>query len=175
MAFTREYIRKLAKESGIELPKEFEDGLVSEHLTARDAYAENKVKTALEENKPDEQTPVKDSEEYKKLKKEFDTYKTDIANKETAAAKEKAVRAYFEGKNITGKNLELAMRGSGSEIASLEMDGDKIKDSTALDALVSGVYAGLVSTTTTKGADTANPPANNPTEKDPFLAGFDGD
>lgn len=114
-------------------------------------------------------------EKYEALKAEFETYKTDVTAKETKAAKEAAARAYFEAKNITGKNLELAMRGSGSEIAALEMDGDKIKDSTALDALVSGVYSGLVSTTVTKGAQTANPPANNPTEKDPFLEGFDGD
>ena len=42
------------------------------------------------------------------------------------------------------------------------MDGDKIKDTAALDALISGTFSGLVSTTTTKGASTSNPPANNP-------------
>ncbi len=175
MAFTREFIRTLAKESGVELPKEFEDGLVSEHLTARDAYAGTKVKEALEENKPAAQTPVKDSAEYKALEQEFNTFKTDVANKEAKIAKEKAVRAYFEGKNITGKNLELAIRGSGAEIAALEMDGETIKDTTALDGLVDSVFSDLVTTTTTKGAETATPPANNPTEKDPFLEGFDGD
>ena len=40
MAFTRSTIRSLAKESGVEIPKEFEDALVAEHLTARYAYAE---------------------------------------------------------------------------------------------------------------------------------------
>ena len=43
MAFTRSTIRNLAKDSGVELPKELEDALVSEHLTARDAYAEEQV------------------------------------------------------------------------------------------------------------------------------------
>ena len=42
----------------------------------------------------------------------------------------------------------------------LEMDGDKIKDSSSLDALISGTYKSLVSTTSTKGSNPANPPAN---------------
>ena len=40
MAFTRATIRNLAKESGVEIPKELEDALVTEHLNARNAYAE---------------------------------------------------------------------------------------------------------------------------------------
>ena len=80
--------------------------------------------------------------------------------KESKAAKEKAVRAYFESKNITGANLDLAMRGCVEEMAALEMDGDKIKDTKSLDALVDGTYKGLVSTTQTHGANPANPPAN---------------
>ena len=42
----------------------------------------------------------------------------------------------------------------------MELDGDKIKDTSALDELVKGTFSGLISTTTTRGADTANPPAN---------------
>ncbi len=79
--------------------------------------------------------------------------------KETKAAKESAVRAYYEGKGITGKALEVAMRGSGAEIEAVELENGKIKDSKALDALVAGDFSGLVSTTTTKGAETATPPA----------------
>ena len=92
----------------------------------------------------------------------FETYKSDIIKKESKAAKEKAVRAYFESKNITGANLDLAMRGCGEEMATLEMDGEKIKDTKRLDALVEGTYKGLVSTTQTKGANPANPPATPP-------------
>lgn len=99
-------------------------------------------------------------EKYENVKKELDEYKAEVSTKEAKAAKERAVRAYYEGKGITGKALDIAMRGSGEEIAALEMDGDRIKDTTALDELVQGTFAGLVSTTTTKGADTATPPTN---------------
>lgn len=165
MAFTRATIRNLAKESGVELPKELEDALVSEHLTARDAYAEEQVKAELAKQPEQKAVNVKDSEEYKTLKKSFDDYKAEIASKQAKEAKEKAVRAFYESKGITGKNLEIAMRGSRAEIDGIELDGDKIKDASALDALVKGDFSGLVATTTKKGADTANPPANNGGDK----------
>ena len=161
MGFTREFVRKTAKECGIELPKEFENALMDEHIAARDSYAEAQVKEALENNKPAEQPKVKDTDEYKKLKKEFDDYKAEISGKEAKAAKERAARAFFEGKGITGKSLDIAMRGSSAEIDALELDGDKIKDTSALDALVKDTYSGLVSTTTMRGAHTATPPANS--------------
>ena len=100
-------------------------------------------------------------EKYEKVKKDFDDYKAEVSTKEAKAAKEKAVRAYYESKGITGKSLDIAIRGSGAEIDALELDGDKIKDTSALDELVKGTFSGLVSTTETRGAQTSNPPANN--------------
>ena len=99
-------------------------------------------------------------EKYEKEHSAFEAFKTDITAKESKAAKEKAVRAYFESKNITGANLDLAMRGCGEEMAALELENGKIKDTKSLDALMDGTYKGLISTTRTKGADPANPPAN---------------
>lgn len=37
------------------------------------------------------------------------------------------------------------MRGCGEEMNALEMDGEKIKDTKSLDALIEGTYKGLVS------------------------------
>ena len=84
-------------------------------------------------------------EKYEKEHSDFEAYKSGVTAKESKAAKEKAVRAYFESKNITGANLDLAMRGCGEEMAALELDGEKIKDTKSLDALVDGTYKGLVS------------------------------
>lgn len=99
-------------------------------------------------------------EKYEKVKKDLDDYKAEVSGREAKAAKEKAVRAYYEGKGITGKSLDIAIRGSSAEIDALELDGDKIKDTSSLDELVNGTFSGLISTTTTKGADTATPPTN---------------
>lgn len=102
---------------------------------------------------------------YEKEHSDFETFKSNITAKETKAAKEKAVRAFFESKNITGANLDLAMRGCGEEMAALELDGDKIKDTKGLDALLSGAYKGLVSTMQQQGANPANPPAGTPAKR----------
>lgn len=100
-------------------------------------------------------------DKHDKLRKEYDDYKNEQTAKETRAAKEKAVRAYYESKNITGTSLDIAMKASGDEINSVELD-DKgaIKDTAALDALVDGTLSGLVSTTKITGVNTPNPPAN---------------
>ena len=98
--------------------------------------------------------------EHKAIVKEYEQYKAGIAAKETKAAKEAAVRSYYKSKGITGKALDVAMRGSTAEIDAAELDGDKIKDLKPFDDLVTGDFAGLVGTTTTTGANTATPPAN---------------
>lgn len=84
-------------------------------------------------------------EKYEAEKKAHADFKAEIAAKETKATKEKAVREYFTSKNIEGGNLNIAMRSSSAEIDAVELGEDgKIKDTAALDALISGDYAGLV-------------------------------
>ena len=80
--------------------------------------------------------------------------------KEARAAKKAVVRAYYEQKGIVGKALDIAMKGSDAEIDALELDGGGVKDYGAIDALIGGLFAGLVSTTTTIGANTPTPPVN---------------
>ena len=160
MAFTRATIRNLAKESGVEIPKELEDALVSEHLTARNAYAEEQVKAELEKQPPAKAENVKDSEEYKALKADFDKYKAEVAEKETKAAKEAAYRAILKDANLSEKGIEKAMKYAEWDKIELGEDGklkganDHIKDARE-------EWAEYVTTTTTTGAKTSNPPANN--------------
>lgn len=95
---------------------------------------------------------------YEKEHKDFQDYKAGIEAKESAAAKEKAARAYFQGKGIPAESMALVIRGAKAEIDGLELDGEKIKDSKALDDLLNGDYKGLIGKTTTKGTDTQTPP-----------------
>ena len=101
------------------------------------------------------------------LQQQFDQYKAEVAAKESQAQKLAAARAYYQGKNITGKALEIAIRGSGPEIDGLELENGKIKDTSALDALVQGDFAGLVSQTETQGAVTETPPAGDKDDSQP--------
>lgn len=96
---------------------------------------------------------------YEKEHKDFQAYKTGIEAKESAAAKEKAARAYFQGKGIPAESMALVIRGAKAEIDSLTLDGETIKDTAALDGLLSGDYKGLIGKTTTKGTETQTPPS----------------
>ena len=160
MAFTRATIRNLAKDSGVELPKELEDALVSEHLTARDAYAEEQVKAELAKQPTEKAGNVKDSEEYKTLKKSFDDYKAEVAAKETKAAKEAAYRAILKDANLSEKGIEKAIKYAEWDKIELETDG-KLKGASDHIKAAKEEWAEYVTTTTTTGAKTSNPPANN--------------
>lgn len=160
MAFTRATLRNLAKESGVELPKEFEDALISEHTTARDAYAEEQVKAELAKQPTEKAGNVKDSEEYKTLKQSFDDYKAEVAAKETKAAKEAAYRAILKDANLSEKGVEKAIKYAEWDKIELEADG-KLKGASDHIKAVKEEWAEYVTTTTTTGAKTSNPPANN--------------
>ena len=160
MAFTRATIRNLAKESGVEIPKELEDALVSEHLTARDAYAEEQVKAELAKQPTEKAGNVKDSEEYKTLKQSFDDYKAEVAAKETKAAKEAAYRAILKDANLSEKGIEKAVKYAEWDKIELEADG-KLKGASDHIKAAKEEWAEYVTTTTTTGAKTSTPPANN--------------
>ena len=163
--FSRAEIRKIV---GDDCTDEIENALIALHLGVVDplkddldkAKAEqaelDKLKAELEEAKKD----AVFKEKYEKEHNDFEDYKKTILQKEQGAVKEKAVRAYFESKGISGANLEIAMRGSSQEVARVEMDGDKIKDTKAFDELINGTFKGLVSTNGMAGANPANPPSN---------------
>ena len=160
MAFTRATIRNLAKESGVEIPKEFEDALVSEHLTARDAYAEEQEKAELEKQPATKAENVKDSEEYKALKADFDKYKAEVTEKETKAAKEAAYRAILKDANLSEKGIEKAVKYAEWDKIELDADG-KLKGANDHIKAAREEWAEYVTTTTTTGAKTSTPPANN--------------
>ena len=165
MAMTRKALKAMGLtdeqiDSIIEMHTETVDGLKDKLKAAEDkANKLDDVQKELDGLKANSGDDYK--AKYEKEHNDFEAYKKGVTEKETKAAKEKAVKAYFEGKNITGANLDIAMRGCRDEIGAIELDGDKIKDTAALDALVSGTFAGLVVTKSVQGAQTANPPANN--------------
>ena len=166
MALTRKSLKAMGLtdeqvDSIIEMHSETVDGLKEQVKTYKaDAEKLPNVQKELDDLKAMGDGGYKDK--YEKEHKAFEDYKADVNAKESKAAKEKAVRAYFESKNITGSNLDLAMRGCGEEMAALVMDGDKIKDTTSLDALIDGAYKSLVYTERVQGANPATPPENPP-------------
>lgn len=167
MPFSREFIRNAAKESGVEIPKELEDALVQEHIRTRDAYAETQVNTYKSEH-PEGQPPnVKDSKEYKDLKKEFEDYKRDQDAAKTKDAKATAYTALLKAANVPEKRIPAIIKLT--DLDALELD-DKggLKGSDKLTEDIKTEWAGVIPTTTVEGAETVDPPENNPAGgKDP--------
>lgn len=166
MALTRKFLKAMGIEDEkidqiVDAHTETVDGLKNELKAAQEkANKLDGVEKELNELKAKGEDGYK--EKYEKEHKAFEDYKNDVTAKQTKAAKEAAAKAYFEAKNITGANLSIAMRGARDEINGIELDENgKIKDAKALDELVAGEYAGLIVSTSTKGAKTATPPANN--------------
>lgn len=162
MAFTREFIRKLARESEIELPKEFIDGLMTEHANVRDGYAEEQVKAALANQPKPKPT---DSEEYKALQKKFDDekaahdkLKTEVATKETNGKKSDALKAMLKAAGYSEKGVDKIAK-YGNYLDGIELDENgSIKNSDALIKTISGEWGEYIETKTATGAQTATPP-----------------
>lgn len=167
MALTRKFLTALGVEAEkideiINAHTETVDALKSE----RDGYKAEAdklpgVQKQLDDLKADVKANYVPKADADKIKTDFDAYKADVEKKARDAAKTAAARAYFEGNGIRGNSLEIAMRGSGKEIDGLELDGDgkTIKDTKALDDLISDTYAGLVTKETVTPFTAPTPPA----------------
>lgn len=170
MAFTRKFLSAM----GIEADKV--DEIINAHIEVVDGLKEerdnfkkdadkladvekelNKAKEKLAKNGEGE-TVAK--EDYDKLKKEYDEYKADITAKNTRTEKENAFRELLKSVGVSEKRFNAIIKVS--DIDGLELDKDgKIKDAEKHTENVKSEWADFIETTTTTGAKTATPPANN--------------
>lgn len=146
-------------DSIIEMHTETVDGL-KDKLKAAEAKAADYDDVVKERDDLKAKSGDDFKKKYEDEHKAFAAYKKDVETKATMEAKQKAVRAYLESKGITGANLEIAMRGVKDEINAAEVDGDKLKDTAALDALIGGDFKSLIVTQSKQGVPAANPPKN---------------
>lgn len=163
MALTRKSLKAMGLsdeqiDSVIDMHSETVDALKAQIATAESKAADyDAIKAQLDALKGD-------GSDYKaKFEAEhaaFEEYKQGIAEKDALAARETAVRAYFESKGITGANLDIAMRGATKEIGAVSVKDGNIEDTKVLDDLVAGTYAGLVVTNEAHGVQTSTPPAS---------------
>jgi hypothetical protein len=103
-------------------------------------------------------------EKYESEHKAFEDYKTSVAAEKTTAAKEKALETALKKVGIADKRLQSVARlckGDGL-LDKLELDEKgAIKDSDKLENSLKESYSDYIVTTSTQGANTANPPANS--------------
>lgn len=170
MAFTRKFLSAM----GIEADKV--DEIINAHIEVVDGLKEERDNFKKDAEKladvEKELTKAKEKiakngdgetvskEDYDNLKKEYDDYKADITAKNTRTEKENAFRELLKSVGVSEKRFNAIIKVS--DIDGLELDKDgKIKDAEKHTENVKSEWADFIETTTTKGANTANPPANN--------------
>ena len=175
--------RKMLKAMGIEEEKieqiieahaETVDTLKEQRDTFKaDADKLSEVQKELGEAKKSLEDAGKDSYKvkYEAVKEEFEKYKTDVENKEKHTAKESAYRDMLKAAGVSEKRIDSVLKVSDVDGVELDKNG-KIKDESKYVDNVKSEWADFIVTQSTQGANTATPPTNNQSAKDPFIEGF---
>lgn len=137
--------------------KEERDGYKADADKLADVQKElDKAKKAAKDD--GEETVLKS--EYDALKTEYDKYKGEITAEKERNAKETAYRELLKAAGVSEKRISAVVKVTDIDGIELDKDG-KIKDADKRTESVKTEWADFIETTTTKGANTANPPANN--------------
>lgn len=149
MALTRKFLKALnvedaAIEEIITAHTEVLEAVKSERDEERKKAAKaDELKAELDALKKDIGEKYVTKETYDKAVKDLADYKADVDNKAKASAIDKALRAYLTENKITGNNQDIAVMAMSEITKTLELDGEKIKDTKALDELIGGKFKGM--------------------------------
>ena len=159
--------RKMLKAMGIE--EEKIDQIIEAHTETVDGFKEKlndyKDKAEKYDGVKKELDELKEGgddwqKKYEKEHSDFEAYKTDVTAKETKRTKEHAIREFYKGVGVSEKRLDAVMKVTDFDSFELDKDG-KIKDADKHTETAKSEWADFIETTTTRGANTATPPANN--------------
>ena len=170
MALTRKFLKAMGIEEEkidqiIEAHAETTDALKAErdeYKADADKLADvqkelNKAKDTIAKQGDGEVVPKSD---YDKIKKEYDDYKAGIDAEKTHNAKETAYRNLLKAAGVSEKRISAVVKVTDIDGIELDKDGN-IKDADERTTNIKTEWADFIETTTTHGAKTANPPANN--------------
>lgn len=160
--------RKLLK--GMGLTDEQIDTVIEAHTETTDALKHERDSYKTDADKlPEVQRELDDlkaaddggyQEKYEKEHADFEAYKADQAKKEARTAKENAFRNLLRAAGISEKRVESVLRVSDIDGVELDENG-AVKDADKLTESVRSEWSDFIVSTSTKGADTSNPPENN--------------
>lgn len=167
MALTRKFLTAL----GIDADKI--DEIISAHSETvdalkaeRDQYKDDSGKLAEVTKERDKYKKLAEDAEkdpfkvkYEALKEDFETYKTEQKNKETAEQKKNAMRALLKEIGVAEKRIDAVMRVTDLSAITVDEDG-KIEGASDLKKSLKDEWADFIQTTQTKGADVATPPTS---------------
>lgn len=94
--------------------------------------------------------------EQKKVQKEFEDYKADVASKELAARKRSAYRDLLKATGVSEKRLDTVLKVT--DLSGIELDEDgKIKDIEKYEDGIKSEWSDFIGTVSEQGAKVSNP------------------
>lgn len=166
--FTRKYLTSIGiEEDKIDLIMEKHSEVVTEIKDERDKYKVEAEKlpdvqkqlSELQEdakNNSDDKYKVK----YDALKEDFEEYKKGVTAKETKSKKESAYTKLLKAAGVSEKRISAILKVTNFDDIELDENGDA-KEADKLTESIKSEWSDFISTTSTQGANVANPPANN--------------
>lgn len=167
MALTRKFLTAL----GIDADKI--DEIISAHSETvdalkaeRDQYKDDAGKLAETTKERDKYKKLAEDAEkdpykvkYEALKEDFDAYKTEQKNRETAEQKNQALKALLKEIGVAEKRIDAVIKVTDMSEIKLDETG-KIEGASDLKKAMKAEWADFIQTTQTKGAEVATPPTN---------------
>lgn len=159
----RKALRKIFEDAGMEIPPKDVLGQICDlHTEAldgmNDTIKELQGKLSASEQERGDNDGYKDK--YEKEHEAFEAYKSDVAEKETKAAKSKAYRELLKESGVSDKRFDGIIKLTDLDGIELDSDG-KIKNADKHAETIKTEWADFIVSTETKGAKTATPPTNN--------------
>lgn len=166
--FTRKYLTSIGiEEDKIDLIMEKHSEVVTEIKDERDKYkveadklpdVQKQLSELQEEakNNSDDKYKVK----YEALKEDFEEYKKGVTAKETKSKKESAYTKLLKAAGVSEKRISAILKVTNFDDIELDENGDA-KEADKLTESIKSEWSDFISTTSTQGANVANPPANN--------------
>ena len=164
--------RKMLKAMGIEDEKI--DQIIEAHTETTESLKAERDKAKSEAEKvSDLQSQLEKANEqikaagddgykakYEAIKEEFDGFKKDIETQKAAKLKSDAYEQLLKDAGVSEKRIASVLKVS--DLANIELDADgKIKNADKLTENIKSEWSDFIQTSSTQGADVANPPANN--------------
>lgn len=176
MALTRKFL------SALKIEDDTAEEIIKAHLETvdpikaeRDKYKEDAeklpaIQKELDKLKEAEKKAAENGDKdpykvkYDAIKEEFENYKKDIADKEIKAKKTDAYKKLLKEAGVSEKRIEAVLKVS--DIDGIEFDDEgKVKDSETLTKNIKEEWSDFIQTSSTAGANVANPPSQSSGEK----------
>lgn len=167
MALTRKFLSAL----GIDAEKV--DEIITAHSETvdalkkeRDQFKDDAEKLPAVTKERDKYKALAESAEkdpfrvkYEALKEDFENYKTEQKNKETAQQKNAAIKALLKEIGIADKRIDAVMKVTDTSGITLDENG-KIEGASELKKSLKAEWSDFITTQQSKGAQVATPPSN---------------